>query len=211
VFAPFVDAERFAAAARAFYQNSQASRAAASQTFTDFLRDQFASALRTPGAQPGVDAPALGAGREHQERWQRAADAWARLDEAQRRLQRLWSDTLTHAAGVFVSRIGTPTAPITMEAAHRLYDTWIDCAEEAYARTAQGEPFCRALADAVNASSEWRREFAACLEVWAKWLDWPTRSEINTLTQRLRSLEKQLREIGRERKPRRRTRTKGKR
>jgi polyhydroxyalkanoate synthase subunit PhaE len=214
-FAPFMDAERFAAAARAFYQNSSGSQAAASQAFEDFLRDQFASLLKTPGtmgpaADPGPflakNAPALGATREHQERWQRAADAWERFDEAQRRLQRLWSDTLSEAASAFIARMGMPTAPLSLDTVHRLYDTWVDAAEEAYARMAHGEPFCRALGDAVNASSEWRREFSACLEVWAKWLDWPTRSEVNSLTQRVRALEKELGKPPRAREPRKRTR-----
>ncbi len=215
-FAPFIDADRFTAAARAYSQQCETSQASAAKGFADFLRDQFAHVLATsatvagggrPPASLTADAPALGPMREHQERWQRAADAWRRLDEAQRRLQRLWSDTLTQAAGAFVSRLGVPTAPLTPEAAQRLYDTWVDCAEEAYAKEAHGEPFCRAMADAVNASSEWRRETAACLEVWAKWLDCPTRTEINSLIERVRLLEKQLQEMKRGRKPRTHTRT----
>lgn len=207
-FAPFVDAERFAAAARAFYQQGGTSQAAAAKELADFLRDQFASVFPTaaPGARPATsfttDAPALGATREHQERWQRAADAWRRLDEAQRRLQRLWGDTLAQAASAFVARVAVPDAPLTPNAVHRLYDDWIDCAEEAYSKEAHGEAFCRAMADAVNASGEWRREAMACLEVWARWLDCPTRSEINSLIERLSSLEKQVREMKRGRQPR---------
>ena len=93
-------------------------------------------------------------------------------------------------------------APLTPDAVHRLYDDWIDCAEEAYLERAHGEAFCRAMADAVNACGEWRREAMACLEVWARWLDCPTRSEINSLIERLSSLEKQVREMKRGRQPR---------
>jgi hypothetical protein len=53
------------------------------------------------------------------------------------------------------------SAPPTAEALHGLYDAWIDCAEEAYARMAHGEPFGVALADALKAASEWREESAA--------------------------------------------------
>jgi Poly(R)-hydroxyalkanoic acid synthase subunit (PHA_synth_III_E) len=45
----------------------------------------------------------------------------------------------------------------------------------------------------VNASSQWRRALQTSIEQWAKLLDLPTRSEINTLTQRLKSIEAQLR------------------
>ncbi len=209
-FAPFIDAaERFAAATRSFHDGAAGgSAAAAAQAFGNSLRDQFAGFFKmSRGAQPwgtapgGVadhplpaELPALGLTREHQERAQRAAQAWRGMDDAQRRLQRLWSDTLREAASAFVARLGAAqSAPLTPDALYRLYDDWIDCAEEAYARTAHSEVFCDALADFVNASSHWRRESNAGAEFWAKLLDLPTRNEINTLAQRLRALEERAR------------------
>jgi hypothetical protein len=79
---------------------------------------------------------------------------------------------------------------------------WIECAEEAYARAAHGDAFCEALSEFVNASSQWRREVQASIEHSAKLLDLPTRSEINSLTHRLRSVEEQLRAAAKTRKPR---------
>jgi hypothetical protein len=212
-FAPFLDAaERFAAATRSFQDGatggSAPAAAAAAQVFGNFLRDQFADFFKMPGgAQPWgtapasgaehplpAELPALGLTREHQERAQRAAQAWRAMDDAQRRLQRLWSDTLREAASAFVARLGAAqSAPLTPETLHRLYDSWIDCAEESYARTAHSEAFCDALADYVNASSHWRRESNAGAEFWAKLLDLPTRNEINTLAQRVRVLEERAR------------------
>jgi class III poly(R)-hydroxyalkanoic acid synthase PhaE subunit len=202
-FAPFFDADRFAAAARAYHQSGQDSQAAAA--FGDFLRDQFGGVLdgmwggSPPGRStpPAQEAPALGPTREQQERWQRVAAAWRRLQEAQRRLQRLWSDTLGEAARTFVSRQGAVAAPLTPEALHGLYDAWVDCAEEAYARMAHGETYGTALAEAVKAAGESRDESAAMIESWAKWLDWPTRSEINSLSMRVRALEEKQRESNR--------------
>ena len=116
-----------------------------------------------------TDAPALGLGREQVLRAQRAAEAWKNLMEAQGRLQRLWSDTLREAATAFSSRPQpAPGEALTQEAIDRLYDQWIDCAEEAYARTAHSDAFCDALAAYVNAGSLWRRESAADIEEWAK-------------------------------------------
>lgn len=203
-FAPFVDAaERFAAATRSFQDGkadgSATTAAAAAQAFGNFLRDQFADFFELPwGSTPGTlddhplpaEVPALGLTREHQERAQRAAQAWRGMHDAQRRLQRLWSDTLRAAASAFVARLGAAqSAALTPAAPDRLYDSWIDCAEESYARTAHSEAFCDALADYVNATSHFRRESNAGAELWAKLLDLPTRSEINTLAQRLRALE----------------------
>jgi hypothetical protein len=212
-FGTFADsAERFAAAAREFAGNAQrsavpsddASQAAVAAVdgFGDFLREHFAGCFSapwppSPSSAPGgsafTDAPALGLCRDQVLRAQRAAEAWKRLMKAQDRLQRLWSDTLREAATAFSSRPQpAPGEPLTQEAIDRLYDQWIDCAEQAYARTAHSDVFCDALAAYVNAGSQWRRESAAGIEEWAKLLDLPTRSEINTLMLRLQELEAQI-------------------
>ncbi len=221
-FAPFIEsAGRFAAEARSFIASSAnasaSSVADAARKFGDFLRDQAAAVQPPWAAAFGIgnpnaanataqwDLPALGATREHQQRAQRMADAWRRMDDAQRRLQRLWADAMREAAASFAARLGTaqPGAPST-EALNKLYDTWIGCAEDAYARMAHSEAFCGALADFVNASSQWRDELQTAIEQGAKMLDLPTRSEINTLTHRLKSLEERLRAAPKEHGPKQR-------
>jgi hypothetical protein len=216
-FAPFIDAaERFTAAARTVLDgagNASARTAdEAVRTFSDFLREQFAdfqmpwsAGLGAADVQPAPmeNWPAFGPTREHQQRWRRTADAWRRIDDARRRLQRLWSDALSEAATAFAARLGPPhAAAVSAEAARKLYDLWIECAEEAYARAAHSDAFCEALSEFVNASSQWRREVQASIEHSAKLLDLPTRSEINTLTHRLGSVEEQLRAASKTRKPR---------
>ncbi len=212
-FAPFVDAaERFATAARSFLEGTaHASAEAAAESaraFSDFLREQFTDLFQVPFkadylAAAGMsfgDAPALGLTREHQQCWQRTAEAWRRMADAQRRLQLLWSDTLRESAVAFAARI-VPAQPTVAspESLHRLYDTWIDCAEEAYARMAHSEAYCGALAELVNAGSQCRQGLQASVEQSAKLLDLPTRSEVNTLTRRLQRLEERLRAASKER------------
>ena len=209
-FAPFADlTERFNDAARA-YLNGAANAptpavAAAARGFSESLRELFGdmplpwnlgAGSADGGASPlsALHSPALGATRESQLRAQRITDAWRRVDEAQRRLQRLAADALREAAVAFAANLAaaSPPAPST-EALHKLYGAWIDCAEDAYARAAHGEAFCSALAEYVNASSAWRNELQASIEHSAKLLDLPARSEINSLTQRLRAVESELR------------------
>jgi hypothetical protein len=204
-------AERFAAAARAYFSGADHPSAGTAEertrNFSDSLRDLFAdfplrfasdlgADVGPQAAQMGAwDAPALGATREHQQRWQRMSAAWASIDDAQRRLQRLWSDALRDAAAAFTARlVQTPSIDMSAESMRKLYDGWIDCAEDAYGRIAHSEPFCSALADFMNASSRWRREAQSSMEYFAKLLDLPTRSEINSLMQRLKALENRLRD-----------------
>jgi hypothetical protein len=213
--APLIDsAERFTAAARKYLADaahasastSASTAAEAARVFSDFLREQSIDFFQFPwsakfGSGPGnfvppaamPDMPALGLSRQHQQRWQRTADAGRRISEAQSRLQYLWSDALREAAAAFASRLAPPQqTTVSAEALRSLYDSWIECAEEAYARTAHSDSFCNALADFVNASSQWRTEFQASIEHWAKSFDLPTRSELNSLAHRLKAVEEQL-------------------
>ena len=210
-FTPFADlTERFNAAARAYFDGAAqpeapAAAAAAARSFGDALRELFAN-IQLPwnlsgGANGGsappmfaMNSPALGASREFQLRAQRIAQAWRRIEEAQRRLQRIGADAVREAAATFTTRLAaSPASAPSAEVLQKLYGSWIDCAEDAYSRAAHSEPFCTALAEYVNASSEWRKELQASVEHSAKLLDLPTRSEINTLTQRLIAVEHELR------------------
>ena len=217
--APLAIAElagRFAEAARAYLEKiAQAPKSAdeAAAALGSFLRDQSMACFKFPwsadsGGSPAqapwgpvADVPALGLTREHQQRWQRMADAALRIADAQRRLQTLWSDALRDAAAEFAraearaSREAEAPGPAALR---RLYGSWIDCAERAYAAIAHGEPFSSALADFVNAGSSWRREFTASIEHWSKLMDLPTRGEINSLNARLMAVEEQLRQARRQ-------------
>jgi hypothetical protein len=204
---PWGEWQAFSDAARSYLDGiSAASTPKAAQQFSDFLREQFGrysqawgGAHAAPAAAPLPAGPlsqtaAFGATREHQQRAQRMADASQRMADAQRRLQRLWSDVLRDAATKFVSQLRPlPAGGATTDGLRKLYDAWIDCAEDAYASVAHGEAFCQAQADFANAASQWRLEQQANIEHWSKFLDLPTRSEINSLTRRLRAVEEQLR------------------
>src|SRR5580704_9262444 len=126
-FTPFADlTERFNAAARAYFDGAAnspapAAAAAAARSFGDALRELFAN-IQLPwnlsgGANGGnappmfaMNSPALGASREFQLRAQRIAQAWRRIEEAQRRLQRIGADAVREAAATFTSRLAASAA-----------------------------------------------------------------------------------------------------
>jgi hypothetical protein len=189
--------------AGAAHQASAQAQAAA--TFIDTIRELYSTiplskpfdfgSSGLPGASPfATDQASLGAAREHQQRMQRLSQAWQEIEQARGRLQRLWSDALHEAATTFAARVGSSSAAgLDAEAMHKLYDNWIDCAEDAYAQMVHSQSFCDSQAEFVNASSCWRQEFQGCIEHSAKFLDFPTRSEVNSLTERLQMAERQLR------------------
>ena len=178
--APFIEsAERFAAEARAFIEGtanaSASSMVDAARKFGDFLRDQAAG--RPAAVGRGVrhrqsdrgrcgGAVGLAGARAPPANISSARSAWRKPGAASMRRSAACSacgpTRLREAAASFAARLGTarPGAP-SAEALQKLYDTWIDCAEDAYARMAHSEAFCGALADYVNASSQWRDEMQA--------------------------------------------------
>jgi class III poly(R)-hydroxyalkanoic acid synthase PhaE subunit len=181
--------ERFAAAAAT--PGPDAARA-----FGDWLRDQF----RDPGALWGSQvfgaaptswgAPAFGPLREHQLQAERMTRACQRVEQARQRCVRLWSDMLREAADAFTRRWTTEGASAASATdARALYDQWINAAEEAYGRMARSEDFVGAQADFINASGEVRRELASYAAGCAKFLDLPTRAELDSVHERLRALQ----------------------
>ena len=216
-FAPFIDARSFTAAARAYSQQCETSQASAAEGFSAFSARSFAHVLATSATVGGrrapsclavtADAPALGARREHQERRQRIADAWRRLDDAQRRLQRLWSDALRRPRGAFVSRLGVPTAPLTPEAAAARSTTRGSTAPRRPTPQGPQRAVLRRAGGFVNASSHWRVKRSVRRTLGQAARSVPRAAEINTLIERVRCSRSSCSAMKRGRKPRTHTRT----
>ena len=130
--------------------------------------------------------PALGLSREYQEIVRRMLDLGERFqrrcaDFAQAGAdigQSAWAAMQKRSSGD-ATLLGDPAA---------LYDAWIDCAEEAFARAAHGEPFARLLADLCNLLSEFKLERGKLLEALARHLDLPSRAEVDSLHRQVREL-----------------------
>jgi len=178
-------AEAFSAAVRVAHENASKNSAdgaaQAAQRFAEFLRAHFNDLSAFS---------AIGPMREHQQRWERLTRANLQAEEARARLARLWSDALRESAQGFARRCVDPVNAKTPPAS--LYDQWIDCAEASYSRMAHSEAFCSTQAELLNALSALRRELQTWFELWAKRLDLPTRSELNSVHRELRSLRAQL-------------------
>jgi class III poly(R)-hydroxyalkanoic acid synthase PhaE subunit len=134
----------------------------------------------------GRHLPALGLSREYQEIVRRMLDLG---EQFQRRCadfaqagadigQSAWTAMQKRSAGD-ATLLGSPAA---------LYDAWIDCAEEAFARAAHGEPFARLLADLCNLLSAFKLERGKLLEALARHLDLPSRAEVDSLHRQVRVL-----------------------
>jgi polyhydroxyalkanoate synthase subunit PhaE len=129
---------------------------------------------------------------------QRALELFGRLAQLQAELAKHWSEIAGTAAQRFIARLGSaPAVPTTPQQALKLYELWVNCAEEAYAATVHKEDFSRLQAELANTSAalfdEQRQQAESLIRAWGL----PTRSELDALHRQLKELHQQLAELAR--------------
>lgn len=124
---------------------------------------------------------------------QRALELFGRLGQLQAQLAAHWSELANTAAQRFVARVGgTAAAPASVDQALKLYELWVNCAEEAYAATVHRNDFSRLQADIANTSAALLVEQRRYAETLARAFGLPTRSEVDALSAELRELRREL-------------------
>lgn len=144
---------------------------------------------------PGV-WPAFGATREKQETLERLGRAWLRYQKALQRfselLGRVAGDAVDRLAKAVAARAERQEPPASLRA---VYDLWIESGEQAYAAAAHAAEFAAVQAELAAALVDVRAEQQKIAEDWARSLDLPTRSEVNTLLKRVNTLRRRVREL----------------
>jgi polyhydroxyalkanoate synthase subunit PhaE len=161
------------------------------------------TAAGTPGAGAGFGAAAasfgplpLGAGAAPQQDAQRSWDLVARLAQLQAQLASYWGEIARDAAQRFVQRMGAAAggAP-TLDNALKLYELWVNCAEESYAAAVRKDEFCRVQAQLANASAALLVEQRRHAETLVRAFGLPSRNEVDALYAQLKELRAQLAEL----------------
>ena len=129
-----------------------------------------------------------------------------RLAQLQGELAKHWSEIATTAAQRFIARLGTvPGAPATPQEALKLYELWVNSAEEAYAATVHKEEFARLQAELANTSAALLAEQRQQAETLVRAFGLPTRNEVDALYTQLKELRAQLAGLARTAEPERPT------
>jgi polyhydroxyalkanoate synthase subunit PhaE len=132
-------------------------------------------------------APAGDAGRT----W----ELLGRLAQLQGQLAKHWSEIANTAARRFVARLGSVAAPPTADQAMKLYELWVNCAEEAYAATVHQADFSRLQAELANTSAALLVEQRRHAETLVRAFGMPTRNEVDALYAQVKELRRQLAEL----------------
>lgn len=155
--------------------------------------------LDLTGAQAGgrdaFSLPTFGPSREHQERWQHLARAFAEYQSSQQDYQGLLLQASTAAFGLFEGKLAARDAQSPIDSPRALFDLWIDAAEEAYAEVALSPAFRRAYADMVAGQMRLRQAVQREVEQACRALDLPTRTELDGAHRKIADLERALRRV----------------
>jgi poly[(R)-3-hydroxyalkanoate] polymerase subunit PhaE len=118
-----------------------------------------------------------------------------KLGQLQAQLSRHWGEIAGNAAQRFMARMRTAqSTDLTAESALALYETWVECAEEAYAETVRGEDFSRLQAQLTNTAMALLLAQRAQAEALARAWGLPTREETDALQRQIRELRQRLEE-----------------
>jgi polyhydroxyalkanoate synthesis regulator phasin len=159
----------------------------------------MANALRSPSAandelKGWLNLPAFGLLREHQEQYQKGALAWVDYQEQMRRYNALMMKAAQRGFELFEGKLAEREQPgRQIDSLRALYDLWVDAAEEGYAEIALSSEFREAYGALVNAQMRVRAQMQQEVERVTTDLGMPTRSEINSIGERLQALRREVR------------------
>ncbi|MEO8011782.1 MAG: poly(R)-hydroxyalkanoic acid synthase subunit PhaE [Dokdonella sp.] len=141
-----------------------------------------------------LGTPAFGFMREHQENAQKAAQAMIAYQEQMARYNRLMLKVSEKSFARFQLKLAEREEPgRQIDSVRGVYDVWIDAAEEAYAEIALSEEYREIYGALVNAQMHVREHVHREIERISVDLGVPTRSEINTIGERLQALRREVR------------------
>ena len=145
-------------------------------------------------AKTWLGVPAFGFLREHQEHYQKMAVALIDYQEQTSRYNALIMKSSQRGFELFESKLAAREEPgRQIDSLRALYDLWVDAAEEAYAEIALSPEFREIYGALVNAQMRVRSQFQQEVERISTDFGMPTRSELDSIGQRLHDLRREVR------------------
>ena len=138
--------------------------------------------------------PTFGLGREHQERWQKLAQAQLDYQQRESAYNALMMKAAQGAYEAFEKKLAERREPgRQLTSARALFDLWIDAAEEAYAEIALSPQFREAYGARINAQMRLRSAVQGEVERMSAMFGMPTQRDLDTAFRKISELERALR------------------
>lgn len=143
-----------------------------------------------------LQLPAFGPAREHQERWQKLAQAQQECQHRQNEYNALMMKAAQRAFDIFEEQLSTRAEPgRQLGNARALFDLWIDAAEQAYAEAALSPEFRKVYGALTNAQMRLRLSVQQEVEQVCSLFGMPTRTEVDSAHRKIAELERVLRRV----------------
>jgi class III poly(R)-hydroxyalkanoic acid synthase PhaE subunit len=140
--------------------------------------------------------PAFGFAREHQERWQKLAQAQIDYQQQTSAYNALMMKAAQGAYERFEQKLAERSAPgKQLSSARGMFDLWIDAAEEAYAEIALSPEFRKVYGQLVDSQMRVRGGVQREVEQMTGSMGMPTRSEIDAAHKKIAQLERDVRKL----------------
>lgn len=141
-----------------------------------------------------LQLPAFGLLREHQEHQQKGAVAWVEYQEQMSRYNAQMLQAARRGYELFEGKLAEREQPgRQIESLRALYDLWVDAAEEGYAEIALSREFQEIYGELTNAQMRLRSQIQQEVERLSVDLGMPTRSELNSIGERLQAVRREVR------------------
>jgi len=141
-----------------------------------------------------LQLPAFGFLREHQEHQQKGAVAWVEYQEQMSRYNAQMLEAARRGYELFEGKLAEREQPgRQIESLRALYDLWVDAAEEGYAEIALSREFQEIYGELTNAQMRLRSQIQQEVERLSVDLGMPTRSELNSIGERLQAVRREVR------------------
>jgi polyhydroxyalkanoate synthesis regulator phasin len=140
-----------------------------------------------------LDTPAFGHAREQQARQQALLRALLDHQQASARYHELLARAQVQGAERMQRKLAEPGFQV--DSLKAMYDLWVDAVEQAHAEIAMSDEFRDAYAAHGNTQMRVRQLQRQLVEQWCRETGLPTRSEVDTLGQRVQELRRELRRL----------------
>ncbi|MET0255470.1 MAG: poly(R)-hydroxyalkanoic acid synthase subunit PhaE [Luteibacter sp.] len=142
-------------------------------------------------AHEALSMPAFGLTREQQEEQQALLRAWIDYAGHYQRYQGLLQGVQDRATAALREQ----APPTDADSMRSVYDRWVNLAEESYGEAALSEEFKDVYAALVNAQMRLKRLQQKQVERLAVQAGMPTRTEVDSLGERLQAVRRELRKL----------------
>jgi polyhydroxyalkanoate synthase subunit PhaE len=134
-------------------------------------------------------APSPLAQNDFVQTYQRVSGLMARWSQLQAQLA-MHRNAIARTAGErFMARATSSSTALDLATIRKLYDSWIECAEQAYAATVHTDDFCRTQAELVNVTISLLLEQRRRVESLAPMFGVATRSEVDALRREIKRMQ----------------------